>query len=419
MLTRIKGTQDILDLTLQKFLLNKVRKHLAQYNFSEIMTPILERAELFQRAVGQETDIVSKEMYFIEATQEDDERTTLRPEITASIVRAYLNNNIQQVPWKVFSYGSVFRHERPQKGRWREFEQISIEVIGTQSVASDAYFITMLDRLFHEGLKLEQYALVINYLGCKDDRANFRDALYKYLSEHEQEICATCKVRKEKNILRVLDCKNEQCKALYAKAPVITDSLCGQCMEEWKALQNYLQELSVSFTHSPMLVRGLDYYEKTIFEFVDMGTLGSQSAFCGAGRYELAQAIGNKNPVPSMGAGIGVGRLVMMLDAIKDRLPLEQKPALHLVVPFNQEQYSLGLQVADDLHAKGLCVDILAEGASLKSMLRKANDLGATTVILLGVDEQKGGYATVKYMKLSTEEKIALKDLAATLNNNH
>lgn len=417
MLTRIKGTQDNLDLTLYNFLIQKIKKHLEHYNFSQITTPILERAELFQRAVGQETDIVSKEMYFVESNQEDDERITLRPEITASIVRAYLNNGIQQTPWKVFSYGPVFRHERPQKGRWREFDQLSIEVIGTQSVAGDAYFITMLDRFFHEILKLEQYALVLNYLGCKDDRANFRKAMYDYLSNHETEICATCKVRKEKNILRVLDCKNEQCKALYAKAPVITDHLCGQCMEEWQALQHYLQELSVSFTHSPMLVRGLDYYEKTIFEFVDMGTLGSQSAFCGAGRYELAEAIGNKKPVPSMGAGLGIGRIVMMLDAIKDRLPLEQKPALHLVIPFSKEQYGLALQVADTLHAQGLCVDLLAEGASLKSMLRKANDLGATTAILLGADEQKNGYTTVKYMKLGTESKITLKELGSTLLN--
>lgn len=415
MLTRIKGTQDILDLTLYNFLIGRIKKHLTHYNFSEIMTPILERAELFQRAVGQETDIVSKEMYFIEANQEDDERTTLRPEITASIVRAYLNNNVQQTPWKVFSYGPVFRHERPQKGRWREFDQISVEIIGSQSVATDAYFITMLDRFFHESLKLDQYALAINYLGCKDDRARYRQALSQYLDEHIDSICTTCKMRKDKNILRVLDCKNEQCKTLYAKAPVITDYLCGSCMEEWTTLQHYLQELSVSFTHSPMLVRGLDYYEKTIFEFIDMGTLGSQSAFCGAGRYELAEAIGNKKPVPSIGAGLGVGRLIMMLEAIKDRLPLEQKPALHLIIPFNQEQYSLALQVADDLHAHNLCVDILAEGASLKSMLRKANDLGATTCILLGADEQKGGYATVKNMKQSTEAKVILKELATTL----
>ena len=406
MLTRIKGTQDILDLSLYTFLLKKMRERSAIYNFTEISTPILEKADLFKRTVGLETDIVTKEMYFVHSGH-DEEDMVLRPEITASTVRAFLNAGIQKTPWKVFSCGPVFRHERPQKGRFREFNQLSLETIGSESPAADVRFITMIDRFCHEALKLDTYALVINFLGCPQDRIIYKNMLRDFVTKHESALCETCKARKEKNILRVLDCKNENCKKIYASAPLLTDHLCNACMNEWSLIKDLLHELSVSYTHSPLLVRGLDYYNKIVFEFVDMGTLGSQNAFCAGGRYDtIAGQLGGKKDYPSIGCAFGIERLVLMLDAIKDRLPLPQKPALHMVLPLDEKQVGLALQIADDLNAHRLCSDVMLEKSSLKNMLRDAGDAGATTCILVGSDEQAGGYVTVKNMIARTETRV-------------
>lgn len=405
MLTRVKGTQDLLNLTLRNFLLKKIRAHLIKYNFNEIITPIIEKVELFQRVVGSETDIVKKEMYKI-SSEQDKEELVLRPEMTASIVRAFLNNNIQSTPWQVFSYGPNFRYERPQKGRYREFTQISLESIGVMSPAYDAYFITMLDRFFNEQLLLDSYALCINFLGCHEDRLIYKNKLHEFLTLNESKICETCKERKEKNILRTLDCKNENCRNLYATGPKITDYLCNECKVEWDLIQEYLNELSVSYTHTPMLVRGLDYYNKIIFEFLDNG-LGAQNSFCGGGRYDtVASQLGSKKDYPSIGAAIGVERILLILEQIQNKLPIEQPPQIQAILPFGQDQISVALQIADELHSNNICAQILVEKVSLKSMLRKANDIGAVHCILIGPDEQAGRYVTVKNMVIGTEEKV-------------
>ncbi|HJM69233.1 MAG TPA: histidine--tRNA ligase, partial [Candidatus Babeliales bacterium] len=325
-MNKIKGTQDFIDLQLFNFIIDKARKQCEQYNFSQIATPILEPTELFKRSLGTETDVVSKEMYTVD-TGPNGDNICLRPEATASTIRAFIENKIQQTPWKVFSWGAMFRHERPQKGRFRQFHQFNLEVIGSNAISEDALCVKMLDSLFSDSFGISEYALMINFLGKPEERRTYVVVLNKYLDTVIDKACKTCVVRKESNILRVFDCKNETCQSLYKDAPKIVDNL-TESAEEWKQLQEQLDLLSVSYTVDPKLVRGLDYYSKTVFEFVSPN-LGSQNTFCGGGRYNnLVKAIGGKQDQPSIGASIGIERLMMVLEPLKDTLALPQPAAL-------------------------------------------------------------------------------------------
>jgi len=396
MFKKIKGTQDFLDLTLFNFIIDQAKKHLSEYNFTEISTPIIEPLDLYKRSTGEETEVVTKQMFKISG--QNDEEICLRPEITPSVIRAFIENKIQQVPWKVFTWGPVFRYERPQKGRFRQFNQLNMEVIGSDSIAQDAQFIKMLDRFFHSKLGLTDYALLINFLGCFEDRKIFQLLLKQFLDNVQQDICKECQIRKERNILRIFDCKNPQCQKIYKDAPTITNNLCKSCDTEWETLKEELSLLSVSYMVQPTLVRGLDYYSKTVFEFVS-DSLGAQSAFCGGGRYnQLVSQLGGKNDQPSIGAAPGIERLLLLLEPIKSQLVLPQKPTLHLILPIEQKQNMLALLLADTLQNHGLCADILLEGDSIKSMMRKANKMGAKYVLILGPEEQEQKTVTVKNM---------------------
>ncbi len=413
MFTRVKGTQDFLDLTLFNFLITATKKHLEVYNFIEIATPILEHVELFKRSLGLETDVVSKEIYIIAGDDEDP--ICLRPEATASSVRAFVNHSIAQTPWKVFLWGPMFRHERPQKGRFRQFHQINMEIIGSQSIYQDVHFLKMLDRFFHEALKLDTYGLLINFLGCAADRITYKNLLHTFLAKNANVVCATCIIRKEKNIMRVFDCKTEGCQQAYKKAPRIADNLCKECAIEWQQLRDNLEHLSISYSYTPTLVRGLDYYDKTVFEFVS-SELGAQNAFCGGGRYNhLVKEIGAKEDQPSLGASMGIERLLLLLERVKDKLTLPVQPALYLVIPLTQEQHPLALLLADELQGRDLCTDVLVDEASLKSMMRKANKMGAKYALIIGPDEQKEKMVTVKNMITGAEEKIAQRDITRFL----
>ena len=415
MITKVKGTQDFVDLTLFNYVVSTIKSHVTKYHFNEIITPILEPTELFKRTLGVATDVVTKEMFIIKSTK-DDNAICLRPEATASIMRAFLENNIATTPWKVFSCGPMFRHERPQKGRYREFRQVTIENIGAQSVAHDAQLITMLDRLFSEQLSLNNYALMINFLGCKDDRTAYTNTLKTFLMQPNitQSICDLCRDRTEKNTLRTLDCKNETCKKIYETAPQLPNNLCAACTEEWKAVQNLLNILSVSYVVQPHLVRGLDYYNKTVFEF-SSDNLGSQNAFCAGGRYDtLAQEIGSKHDQPSLGAAIGIERLLLLLEPIQDQLPIPAKSALHVIIPIDQAQQPLALMLADDLQSKGIPVDVLLDG-SVKSMMRKANKMGASTALLIGQEEQDQKTVSIKNMITGETKSVSQVDAAQWL----
>ncbi len=416
MIPRVRGTRDFLDLTLVTFATETIKKHLKKYHFQEIMTPILEPVALFKRSLGLETDVVSKEMFVVSSSsvEKGDEEICLRPEATASVVRAFVENGIQTLPWKVFLSGPMFRYERPQKGRYREFFQCSLEIIGAQSLMHDVQVMTMLDRLFRAEFKLEVYALHINFLGCPADRLTFKELLGIFLDTHAEKLCATCIKRRHSNILRVLDCKNPDCQELYTKAPQLTDSLCTVCATEWQSVQHRLEELAVPFVHMPRLVRGLDYYNKTVFEFVSP-LLGAQSTFCGGGRYDhLVEQIGGKEDQPSVGAAIGLDRLVLMLETIKDSLPLPFDPALFVILPLSAEQHPLALQVTDALIRAGLQTELLLDG-SVKSMMRKADKHGAKAVIFIGADEQSAGTVKVKLLQTGAESTVKQIDLSSHL----
>lgn len=417
MITRVKGTQDFLDVRLMNYLIAHFKKHLQLYNFTEIATPIVEPLELFQRSLGEETDVVSKEMFIIKSSDEEKEAICLRPEITASIVRAFIENHVTQVPWKIYNWGPVFRYERPQKGRYRQFHQFDIEVIGSPSVVQDAQFIKMLDRFFHESLKINNYAILLNFLGCAQDRADYRERVRNFLNRPDilPKICDTCKIRKDKNVLRIFDCKNPSCQEVYNDAPTIVTNLCDACMAEWELLQKQLQLLSVSFAFQPRLVRGLDYYSKTVFEF-SSNSLGAQSAFCGGGRFDhLVSELGGKEDQPSIGAAAGIERLLLVMQARQEPFRLEELPALHVVMPVAKEQQTLALLVADHLQAQGLCADVFVDGDSLKSMFRKADKMGAHYCLIIGEQEQLDQTVTVKNLRNGTQETVAQRDVVAYL----
>lgn len=417
MISRVRGTQDFLDLRLLNFIQQVIERHCNQYRFQEIATPILEQTDLFKRSLGLQTDVVSKEMFIIGDTSDEDS-ICLRPEATAPTMRTFLEHKDQLqlvTPWKVYSIGPMFRHERPQKGRFRQFNQATLEVIGSSSVAQDVQLIKMLDRLFQEKFTLDNYALQLNFLGCFDDRQKFKKKLYDFLTTVQDKLCENCVVRKEHNIMRIFDCKNPTCKELYKNAPTIVDSLCPNCQKEWQQVQDQLHILSISFTYNPLLVRGLDYYDKTVFEFTS-DNLGSQTAFCGGGRYNrLASHLGASNEYESVGASIGIERLLMLLEPISDRLQLPPEQPLQLIIPLSAEQQSLALLLADELQAQNLCVDILVDEDSLKSHMRKANKMGAAHVLLIGSEEQAQRKVMVKKMVTGQSELVDQTDLITYL----
>jgi len=414
MINQVKGTHDVLDLTLHNFIIEQARIHMQHAYFTEITTPILESIDLFKRTLGTETDVISKEMFVIEQHPNSSERICLRPEATAPTTRAFLQHGIQQQPWKVFSHGPMFRYERPQKGRYRQFNQFNIEVINAGSIAHDTQMIAMLERFFSERLKLVNYVLFINFLGCSADRAEYKKTLQSFLADNIASICPTCTQRATTNSMRVFDCKNSTCQKLYLNAPFIADHLCQDCISDWQQLKEQLTILSISYAYNPLLVRGLDYYNKTVFEFSSTD-LGAQNAFCGGGRYELAQQCGALQPVPSLGAAFGTERLALMLESIVDSLTIKPKPTLHVIIPLSEKQQTLALFCADLLQRHNFCTETLLDNKSVKNMMNKAHKMGATYVFLLGDDEQEKKMVTIKNMLTGKQDTIAQADIISYL----
>lgn len=410
MIQRIKGTQDWLSVDLFNRFIDVAKQHLNLYQYHEIKTPVLEPTDLFHRSLGITTDVVSKEMFIIKSVHEDN-AICLRPEATAPTVRAFIEHGVSELPWQVFSYGPMFRYERPQKGRYREFHQITIENIGGASISNDVELIAMLDRFFHEKLKLENYALTINFLGSYEDRQQYHNKLKAFLDgPAAATICATCTTRKEANVLRTLDCKNPVCQEIYKNAPLILDHLSAESQREWQQLQEQLSLLSVSFSVDARLVRGLDYYNKTVFEFVS-DDLGAQKTFCGGGRYDgLVKLIDGKQEQPAVGAAIGIERILLLLEQ-SQTLSLPEKKALTVIIPVAQEQKNVALLIADELRSRDRCVQTLLDDASIKSMLRKANKLGATYAIIIGETEQQHHEVMLKNMINGTEQRIKQHEL--------
>lgn len=408
MFKKVKGVADIFfEMPYWSGVQAKIEAHVKRYHFSKIELPILEHVSLFSRGLGSDTEVVSKQMFLISSHSNSEETVCLRPEGTAGTMRAYLENQSELVtPCKVFSYGPMFRYERPQKGRMREFHQFNLELIGGASILYDASMIKMLYSLFSEVLLVPDFVLKLNFLGQREDRAAFIAAFVAFLTPRSSELCEDCQHRMVTNPLRVLDCKSESCHKVFALAPKLAEFFSEASQAEWQLLRDTLHELSVTFVLDNNLVRGLDYYNKTVFEFVSVN-LGAQNTFCGGGRYDdLAEQLGSSTLVPALGSAIGMERLLMILESQKDLLSEVSAP-LSCIIPMGDAQHKLALHLADFLQAHGKTVDLLLDGQNIKNKMKKANNLKASYVLILGDEEQKNNTVMVKNM-ISGEQEVVL-----------
>ncbi len=405
--TTVKGFRDILpeEIPYWKFLEEEARKIFERFGFREIRTPIVEKTELFKRSIGQETDIVSKEMYTFQDSK--GRSLSLRPEATASVVRAYIQNRLYQkgIVQKLYSIGPMFRHERPQKGRLRQFHQINVEVFGDPGPMIDAEIMIMIMKLFEKiGLK-EDVSLNINSLGCPSCRSSFRERLKKYLSEKNDKLCPDCQRRSKVNPLRVFDCKIESCKESLKDAPVISDYLCEDCRRHFSSVQEILKRFNVEFYVNPRLVRGLDYYTRTTFELLTEG-LGAQNAVAGGGRYDgLVKLLGGPDQ-PAIGFAIGMERTVELLKKKKE--VSEKTPDLFIcTVGSRAKEISFSWMLY--LREKGLWVEMNYGERSLKSQMKLADRLKAKKVLIIGEDEIKRGSVILRDMKTGEQKDIEMK----------
>jgi len=376
------------------------RAHASRYGFREIRTPLLERTELFSRAVGETTDIIEKEMYtFIDRSGDS---LTARPEGTAPVVRAVLEHRseIGEWPVRLFYMGPMFRHERPQKGRLRQFHQFGAELFGAESPYADVEIIAFLSGFFRE-LGLKDISLEINSLGDQECRPKFNAALAEFLKERDARLCDDCRRRRERNPLRVLDCKSQECIRATIDAPSIIDFLCGPCRDHFAAVETLLADWT-PFRQNPRMVRGLDYYRRTTFEFIIPG-MGAQNTVAAGGRYDgLAEMIGGKEPVPAIGFALGVERLLMLLDESASAEPevdvflVTSSPSL-IVEAFRRKM---------ELVRDGIRADMDYEGRSLKSQFRRAGRSGAKAVLVFGETEIERGMIGYRDMEKGTQEEV-------------
>lgn len=403
-ISAVRGFRDILpeESTVWQVLESQARAAFAAYGFGEIIFPVVEKTELFARAIGETTDIVEKEMYtFIDR---DDSSLTLRPEGTASVIRAYIEHSLlhKEPVSKLFYIGPMFRRERPQKGRYRQFHQIGAEILGRDDPLIDAELLLLLNDLFM-ALKLE-VSVDVNSLGCNVCRPYYRERLRAFGESKLGELCANCHARLHRNPLRILDCKEPGCRQATADAPVLIDSLCEPCRDHFARVQAYLRQEQVLFAINPRLVRGLDYYCRTSFEVIAQG-LGSQNAVCGGGRYDgLVEQLGGP-AVPGIGFAIGVERLVMLLQAQERQL--SPQPDL-FIAPLGEAAEGQAFSLAHRLRHTGYRVELESGTRGLKAQLRRADKLGARYVLILGDQELAAGRGTIRDMQAKTDRPLAV-----------
>ena len=404
-----KGTKDVLPNESYKWhYVEKTAREVANlFGVKEIRTPTFEHTELFLRGVGDTTDIVNKEMYTF--NDKGNRSMTLKPEGTAGVARAFIENGLFSgaMPLKMYYITPVFRYERPQAGRLREHHQFGIEFYGGNGADLDAEVIltayTLLSKL---GLQVE---LNINSMGCKHCRQEYNKALKEYLSASFDKMCSTCKERYEKNPLRILDCKEEGCKALCGGAPKITDYLCEECNTHFNSLQNYLNIANLKYKINPFIVRGLDYYTKTVFEFVTTA-LGSQGTVCGGGRYDgLIEQIGG-NSVPGVGFGMGLERIIMLMEATGANFPKEEGVKV-FIASSGEKANAKAFEIAYKLRLNGIVAETDHMQRSFKSQFKYADKIGAEYVIAIGDNELETGKVNVKKMSDGTTQEVLLSDV--------
>jgi histidyl-tRNA synthetase len=377
------------------------------YNYHEIRTPILEETQLFARGVGEETDIVTKEMYTF--TDRDDTSLTLRPENTASVMRAYIEHRLDQRSGvqKLYYMGPMFRRERPQKGRYRQFFQIGAEAIGSESAVVDAEVIEMVLEIL-QGAELSGFQLLLNSVGDHNCRPQYVELLRQELKGVSGQMCGDCKRRAETNPLRVLDCKVEADQPIIEKLPSILNSLCEPCRTHFEAVKQYLDDRGIAYEVRPRMVRGLDYYMRTTFEVVH-GGLGAQNSVLGGGRYNgLAEALGSKVHSPGIGFSIGEDRLVMSVEEDQKPIPLDL-----LIAPLGEPALRHASVMARDLRRAGFSVELVE--ARLKRAMELANKLGARFALIVGENEMVAGRYALKDMSSGEQQELTRDEIAPRL----
>ena len=382
-----------------------MRKESAAYGFKEIRTPVFEHTELFARGVGQTTDVVQKEMYTFDT--KGGESVTLRPEGTAGAARAVLEHGLvnDSLPIKASYFVSCYRYEKPQAGRLREFHQFGLECYGTQSPVADAELICAAQSIF-DRLGIKQLRLEINSIGCPTCRAEYHKALKEYFYGYKDELCKTCNSRLEKNPMRILDCKSPVCSKIAQGAPKITDYLCDECKEHFASVQKYLDAAGVEYTVNPTIVRGLDYYTKTVFEFVT-DFIGAQGTVCGGGRYDgLIEELGGKH-LPSLGFAMGIERLLMLMD--KQGIEIPKPSTCDLYVAVMGESASLkSFEIIKAVRSCGLIAETDIVGRGLRAQMKYADKIGAKFSMVLGDNEIEQGKAVIKNMSNGEQTEIVL-----------
>ena len=408
LLTTMPGTRDILpeEVAAWHVVEEAAGKVFSRYGFEEIRTPLFEATELFARGIGGETDIVGKEMYTFR--DQSGKSVSLRPEATASVVRAYLQHSMQRGAGlaRMYYIGPMFRHEKKQKGRWRQFYQIGAEVLGSDDPSIEAEVIEM-TLFFLQTLEVRA-RLLINSVGDGNCRPEYVAALRQELDRRQGELCEDCRRRTETNPLRVLDCKVETCQPVIAALPRIADHLCESCARHFEMVQQHLRDAGIAYEIVPRLVRGLDYYVKTAFEIVS-GELGAQNALVGGGRYDgLAEILGGPR-VPGFGFAMGLDRLVMILpENVKGRG--KHPPELYLAY-LGDVAFRKALGIARSFRHQGVACYLDPGGGSLKSQMRQANRVGAQSVLIVGEDELARNRFPLKRMEDSTQREVTLEEL--------
>ena len=402
-----KGTKDILpkEAFRWRFVEETARRTAEEFNAKEIRTPVFEHTEVFARGVGDTTDIVNKEMYTF--LDKGGRSVTLKPEGTSAVVRSLIENGLfnETLPLKLYYITPCFRYERPQAGRLREFHQFGVEIFGGEGADTDAEVI-LLAKTFLERVGVTGLSLNINSIGCKTCRAEYNAALREYLQSREGELCPLCRERAEKNPLRVLDCKDENCKKVTADAPRILDYLCEDCKAHFEKVKSLLSACGVEYNIDPDIVRGLDYYTKTVFEFVS-SAIGAQGTVCGGGRYDgLVESMGGP-ALCGAGFGLGLERLLLLMENLGAAVPPARSVALY-IAPMGERAYEKAFSLAYALRKKGVSAETDHAGRSLKAQMKYADKIGAENVIVLGENELDAGEAEVKRMRDGEKRKIAL-----------
>ncbi len=409
---KIKGTEDVLPKQSYRwqFIEKIMREEAGKFGFRELRTPVFEHTELFARGVGQTTDVVQKEMYTFDT--KGGESVTLRPEGTAGAARAVLEHALpnEGLPIKAYYLTSCYRYEKPQAGRLREFHQFGVEEYGTSSPLADAEVILLADSIFKR-LQIKNLHLEINSIGCPECRPKFNAALRGYFGRYTEELCETCRTRLDKNPMRILDCKSPVCSKIAENAPTILEFLCEECQEHFEQVKKLLTAAGVEFTVNPSIVRGLDYYTKTVFEFVS-DAIGSQGTVCGGGRYDgLVEELGGPS-LPSLGYAMGLERLLMVMENQGIEIP-EPEPCALYIAGLGDEAQLKAFELINQLRSYGISAEGDVVGRGLRAQMKYADKIGAQFSLVLGDNELLEGKAKIKNMTTGEQSEVPLDETFA------